>query len=231
MPTRPTPDRPFVDNNTKIATIATIALLVAVAIAVVVTIVVQNSTAGDTAANAPSSTVRADTRYLDQVGGADDKVTVVEFLDFECESCAAAYPVVESLRDEFDGEIDVAIRYFPIPSHFNSQNAAVAVEAAARQGALEPMYSAMYETQASWGEQQVSMADLFREFAVQLELDLEQYDADVADPAVVERVQSDFADGVALGVESTPTFFVDDEKVDLRSWDDLRTAVTDALAS
>jgi protein-disulfide isomerase len=60
------------------------------------------------------------------------KVVLVEFLDFECESCRAAYPVVEELRTTYAGKVDFVVRYFPIPSHTNAINSAVAVEAAAR---------------------------------------------------------------------------------------------------
>ncbi len=88
---------------------------------------------------------------------------VVEFLDFECEVCGAVYPVMEELREEYDGEVTFAVRYFPLPGHFNSGNAAVAVEAAAQQGAFEAMYQRMFETQSEWGEGRESEADRFRD--------------------------------------------------------------------
>jgi predicted DsbA family dithiol-disulfide isomerase len=97
-------------------------------------------------------------------------------------------------------------RYFPLPGHANALNAAVAAEAAAQQGAFEAMYQEMYETQTQWGEQQDSKATLFRSFAQELGLDMAAYDAAVADPATLERVLSDRDDGLALGVEGTPTF-------------------------
>lgn len=82
----------------------------------------------------------------------------VEFLDFECESCRAAFPSIEKLRAEYEGQVSFVIRYFPIDSHANAMNAAKAVEAAAAQGKLEEMYTMMYETQPQWGEQQDSRA-------------------------------------------------------------------------
>ncbi|RWR24338.1 hypothetical protein D8Y24_05430 [Agrococcus lahaulensis] len=90
------------------------------------------------------------THILDDAG--PDAPVVVEFLDFECEVCGAVYPVMEELREEYDGEVTFAVRYFPLPGHFNSGNAAVAVEAAAQQGAFEAMYQRMFETQSEWGE-------------------------------------------------------------------------------
>lgn len=65
---------------------------------------------------------------------------LVEFLDFECESCGALFPIVEQLRSDYAGEITYVVRYFPLPGHVNSMNAAVAAEAAAQQGEFEAMY-------------------------------------------------------------------------------------------
>jgi protein-disulfide isomerase len=159
----------------------------------------------------------------------DGKVTLVEFLDFECEVCGAVYPSVEEIRDEYAGEITYVLRYFPIPGHQNSMNAAIAVEAAAQQGELELMYQKMFETQKAWGEQQDSKAGLFRQYAQELGLDMAAYDEAVADPETEARVQFDFDAGLALGVEGTPTFFVNDDVVNLTSVDDLRAALDAAL--
>ena len=92
--------------------------------------------------------VRDDSHRLGAAGTG--KVTLVEFLDFECESCRAAYPVVEELRTTYAGKVDFVVRYFPIPSHANAVNSALAVEAAAQQGKFEDMYKRMYDTQETW---------------------------------------------------------------------------------
>ncbi|MFK4729635.1 thioredoxin domain-containing protein [Agromyces mediolanus] len=183
--------------------------------------------AGETPGATAAPTVRDDSHVLGEPGASG--VTVVEFLDFECEACGAFYPLVESLREQYAGEVTFVARYFPLDGHKNSKNAAVAVEAAAQQGAFEAMYAKLFETQAEWGEQAESKAPLFREFAAELGLDLAAYDAAVADPATLERVQSDQADGFALGVQGTPTFFIDDRMVQLQSYDDLGIAIEAAL--
>jgi protein-disulfide isomerase len=91
------------------------------------------------------------------------------------------------------------------------------------------MYRLMFETQSQWGEQQVSHAGTFRQFATDLGLDLAVYDRAVADPATLERVRADQRDGQAAGVQGTPTFFLDGEQLDPRSIDDLRAALDRAL--
>ena len=105
----------------------------------------------------------------------------------------------------------------------------VAAEAAAQQGYLEEMYDRLFHTQPTWGEAKESRADLFRGYAEELGLDMAAYDAAVADPATAERVQFDVDEGDRLGVESTPTFFVDGEVVILKAWSDLEDSVVAAL--
>jgi protein-disulfide isomerase len=182
------------------------------------------------AQSAPAtSTVVADNSHRLDVA-ENSNVTFTEFLDFECEVCGAVYPVVEELREEYAGRVTFVARYFPLPGHFNSRTAAIAVEAAAQQGKFEEMYHRMFETQGEWGEQQVSAADRFREFAQELDLDLDAYDDTVADPATEARVQQDYDAATALGATGTPTIFVNDEYIPLTSPDDLRTALDVALS-
>ncbi|MGH7753626.1 MAG: DsbA family protein, partial [Gemmatimonadales bacterium] len=105
-----------------------------------------------------------------------EKAQLVEFLDFECEACRAAEPLVQDLKTEYGDRITFVHRYFPLPGHRNSGTAALAVEAAAQQGKYEQMYTKMFETQPQWGEKQDSQAPLFRTYAQELGLDMEKYD-------------------------------------------------------
>lgn len=202
--------------------LVTAAVVVVMVLVAVIWIAATRSATPKVAGEA--QTVREDSHVLDD--GGEGAVTVVEFLDFECEACGAAYPYVEDLREQYAGQITYVVRYFPLPGHYNSTNAAVAAEAAARQDKFEEMYHALFQSQADWGEAGESRADLFRSFAEDIGLDMSQYDRDVADPETTARVQSDFVEGQALGVGSTPTFFVNDRQlVELQSWSD----VTDAI--
>ena len=79
------------------------------------------------------------------------------------------------------------------------------------------MYQRMFETQAQWGESAEDQSAVFRGFAEDLGLDMAAYDAAVADPATTERVQLDVADGKALGVQGTPTFFLNGEQMSYSS--------------
>lgn len=215
-----------------------ILMAVAVIAAIVVVVIVRGNTPDTTAGSetpaAPAETaetgqlVRENSRVLSQA--PNEKAVLVEFLDFECEGCRAAYPLVEELRTEYADSVTFVHRYFPLPGHRNAMNAALAVEAAAQQGAYEPMYQQMFETQPEWGESADDKSAVFRSFAEDLGLDMEAYDAAVKDPATQDRVELDLADGIALNVSGTPTFFLDGQLLAPSSLDELRAALDAAVA-
>ena len=207
----------------------TVIAIVAVVVGAVILLISRSDDDPDRAladTSAPA-VVRDDSHRLNSP--PDAAVTFVEFLDFECEGCRAAYPVVEQLRADYGDRVEFVLRYFPLPGHVNGERAARAVEAAAQQGRLEAMYRTMYETQAQWGERRTPADDVFRGFAAELGLDMAAFDAAYGDPATAERIQVDVDDGMALGVQGTPTFFVNGEQVSPRSVNDLRTAIENGL--
>lgn len=215
--------------RTKIVVLAIVFAAVIALIAIIVASVTQSAT--ERAASTPegeATVQRANSHVLDEA--ADEKVTLVEFLDFECEACGAFYPYVEQLREDYAGQITFVTRYFPLPGHQNSRPAAIAVEAASEQGKFEEMYRMMFETQTQWGERQDSQAAVFRGFAEELGLDMAAFDAAVADPATLDRVLYDFNEGVELGIESTPTFFLNGEMMTITTIDDFRAQIDAALA-
>ena len=120
-------------------------------LALTVVFVVSRAADSEQAAAQASMTVRDDSPRLSTP--TESKATFVEFLDFECEGCGAAYPAVEQLRQTYGDQVTFVVRYFPLPGHFNADRAARAVAAAAEQGQFEPMYRKMFDTQRSWGEQ------------------------------------------------------------------------------
>lgn len=211
------------------AGLVAVAVAIVLIVAAVIFVLVSQRNSAPPASEDGGTTpqvLRDNSHVLDD--GGEGAVTVVEFLDFECEACGAFYPVVEELREKYDGEITYVIRYFPLPGHLNSRNAAHAAEAAAQQGRLEEMYRMLFETQSQWGEAQESRASVFRGFAEEIGLDMAAYDAAVADSVTAERVDLDYNDGQALGVSGTPTFFVDGEPVTLERYEDLENAIVAA---
>ena len=127
------------NTNTKVA-LAFTAVLVLIVVVFVGVVLIQSqsrpvATPDPVTGLAPSFTEESH-RLTDPEGST---ITFVEFLDFECEACGAVFPYVEELRAEYGDRVTFIMRYFPLPSHFNAENAALAVEAAARKGRLETM--------------------------------------------------------------------------------------------
>lgn len=209
-------------------TLVTLGVLVIFAVGVFIYVSANSTDSNDAdATQTPSSAVASDSHYVDKAD--PDAVTVVEFLDFECGACGQFYPYVETMREHYDGKINYVIRYFPLPNHPHSMEAALAAESAARQGEFEAMYHKLFETQSQWAAANGSQASVFRDYAAGLGLDLAAYDAAIADPATQARVEADFEAGQALGVNSTPSFYVNDELIDTQRIENLPEAIDAAL--
>ena len=205
--------------------------LAMVVAAVAVALIAANAGGGDDEPQVATEdgsvpVVRPDSQRLST---GDSDVTFVEFLDFECEACRAAYPAVEELRSQYGNDVTFVVRNFPL--HNNSEAAAQAAEAAAAQGKFEEMYDLLFETQPQWGEKDSSQEDVFFGFAEELGLDMEEFRAVYDDPATLEKIRQDKADGQALGVTGTPTFFLDGEKLEVESFEELVQRVEQAIGA
>src|SRR5262249_49447632 len=129
-------------------------------------------------------------------------VTIVEFSDFQCPFCGAAHPELKRLLREFEGQVKLAFKYFPLSAHERALPAAKAAEAAARQGKFWEMHDLLFEHQ-----RQLEDADLER-YATSLGLDLERFKADMASPEVLEKIEADRKEGEKLEIQGTPTMYV-----------------------
>ncbi|MFI2563525.1 DsbA family protein [Paenarthrobacter sp. NPDC018779] len=229
MTQAPPKSRPPADTAKKVRTVIWILIAAVVAAGVIWFAVFTATKPAPAPVVAPAGggqLVREDSHRV--TAPVTEKAQLVEFLDFECEACRAAHPLVEELKKEYGDRITFVHRYFPLPGHRNSGTSALAVEAAAQQGKYEQMVNRMFETQAQWGEKQDSQAALFRSYAQELGLDMARYDADVADEKTRERIRKDVSDGTALGVTGTPTFFLNGKQLTLNSEEQFRQLLDDA---
>lgn len=147
-------------------------------------------------------------------GNPEAKVTLIEYLDFECEACGAYYPLIKQLGTDFPNDLRIVTRYFPLPGHKNSMTAALAVEAAAKQDKYWEMHDILFENQEKWGNKQMPTPLVFEEYARAIGLDIEKFKADVADPATKIRVERDFNASEKLGNTGTPSLFVNNKRID-----------------
>ena len=163
-------------------------------------------------------------------GNQNAQVTLVEYLDFECEACGQYYPLVKRLSEEFKNEVKFVIRYFPLPGHKNSQTSARAVEAAGKQGKYWGMHDLVFENQSSWGEKPAPTPEVFEGYAEKLGLDMEKFKIDIASEEVKDRIERDKSSGTKLDIQGTPTFFLNGEKIqNPRGYEDFKTLIEAAI--
>lgn len=142
-------------------------------------------------------------------GPADAPVTLMEYGDFQCPACAEFAPIVERLFGESSSTLRVVFRHFPLPQHANAMAAAEAAEAASDQGAFWGMYKLLYAGQDSWANlSNVDAVKVFDGYAGQLGLNGAKFDADMNGTTTRALIQAEQANGQQLGIDYTPTFFV-----------------------
>lgn len=164
-------------------------------------------------------------------GNKDAKVTLIEYLDFECEACAQYFPLIKRLEEEFGNEVKFVVRYFPLPGHKNSMTSALSAETAGKQGKFWGMHDLLYTNQRSWGEKQKAEPTIFEGYARQLGLDMEKFNQDIELKEVKDRIERDKMEGTKLGIQGTPTFFLNGEKIQNPSgYDDFKALIQSAIS-
>jgi protein-disulfide isomerase len=161
-------------------------------------------------------------------GPADAKVSVVEFLDPECESCRAMYPLVKHLVAQYPGKVRLVIRYMPF--HTNSMYAISALEAAADQKKYWEMLEVLFENQPQWGSHHAPKPELIPGFAQQIGLEMTAFERTLNSAAHRTIIETDKADGQSLGVSGTPTFFVNGRRLERLGYETLKALVDEELA-
>jgi len=148
------------------------------------------------------------------IGENKKNVVLVEYGDYQCPACAAYYPIIKQLVEEYKSDIQFQFRNFPLQQiHQNARAASRAAEAAGKQNKFWEMHDLLYEQQSAW-EQSTSANVIFEQYAKQLGLNVETYKTDFASNEINEIINADFNEGTRLGVESTPTFFLQGKKID-----------------
>ncbi|MFA6016717.1 MAG: DsbA family protein [Patescibacteria group bacterium] len=160
----------------------------------------------------------------------DKKNILVEYSDLQCPSCKSVHDILKSI--EASGSADFSItkkvtlvyRYFPLfQIHDKANIAAYAAEAAGRQGKFWEMADLLFNNQELWSKSSDPQKDYFLGYAKELQLDVNQFKKDSDSDAVKNRVARDLTEAEQMGVDSTPTFFLNGQKVNVNSYDEFKT--------
>lgn len=208
-----------------------IIIVAIVAIFVGIAVLNKSDTSEQTSGSNNSSAVSSNIK-----GNANASVKLVEYGDFQCPYCQLYHATVEEVIAEYEDRISFQFVHFPLTSiHQNAFAASRAAEAAGKQGKFWEMYDKIYEnadpsSQSGWVVSNAPTT-FFDQFAQDIGLNVEQYKTDYASKAINNTINADLAKGQAAKVESTPTFMLNGEKVQINNTvEDFKKVIDEALA-
>ncbi len=156
-------------------------------------------------------------------GNPNARVTVVEFTDFQCPSCAQAHPILERLAAEYGERVRFVVRDFPLAQHADARKAAEAAEAAREQGKYWEYAELLFRNQSAL------KVENLKQYATALGLDRAKFDAALDSGKFAEKVERDLLDGQKAGVAGTPTIFINGRRADDRTYEGLKALLDEAL--
>ena len=166
-----------------------------------------------------------------EIGSKSPKVTIIEYADYQCPGCSAAAPKAKALAEKYKDHVRLIFRNFPIASsHPNARAAAAAAEAAGLQGKFWEMNELLYVNQDAWKNANITERDnIFKSYAEQLKLNIDQYKTDIASNRVKNKIDFDMALGRKHGVAATPTFYINGKNTEMDSSGSIESSVKEAL--
>lgn len=163
-------------------------------------------------------------------GNPKAKAVLVEYADFQCPACAAYQPFINQLLIDFKDKIYFVYRFFPlIQTHKNAMISAQAAYAANLQGKFWEMDNLLYSSQKSW-ENSSNAKEIFTDYAKTLKLDMKKFQADLESDQGKKIINEQYSQGLNIGVNSTPTFFLNGIKIENpRSYNDFKKLIQDEV--
>jgi protein-disulfide isomerase len=144
-------------------------------------------------------------------GPANAPVTIFAFSEFQCPFCSRGKATLDEVvkNPKYEGKIKVVFKSYPLPFHQQAKSASVAAYAAGKQGKFWEMHDLLFANQGRLKEE----GALYTELAKQLGLNMDKFAKDSADPALAAQVDAEMAEGSKVGVQGTPTFFINGKRL------------------
>src|SRR6266508_5916610 len=146
-------------------------------------------------------------------GNPDAPATLEEFADFQCPPCGNFAGFTEELLKQYDSRLRIVFRNFPLPGHEHAREASLAAEAAGLQGDFWEMHDVLYREQAVWTKAS-NVRESFESYAGMIGLNIDQFRKDMDGEKAKARVDSDRKRGDSLGIQVTPTLFINNRQLD-----------------
>jgi protein-disulfide isomerase len=163
-------------------------------------------------------------------GNPDAPVTLEEYGDFQCPPCGMFAAFLGQLEKEYDSRLRVVFRNFPLKAHEHAREAALVAEAAGLQGHFWEMHDVLYREQEAWSKA-ANARELFESYAGTIGLDLDKFRKDMDGEKTKARVEADRQRGESLGIQTTPTLFINNQPVEQkdRNPEGIRAEINAAL--
>ena len=194
----------------------------------IATVLYQNNKTALQGASAGQNQGVAERQGAPVFGPIDAKVTIVEFFDPACGTCADFYPLVKKFINQYPGKVRVMMRYAPL--HTGSDQVVTMLEAAHQQGKFWQSLELLFKNQRRWVVNHVSQPMRARGILNGLAMDHKKLDSDMHQPQIAQAIQQDVEDGQALKVRATPEFFVNGRPMPSFGYDQLSQLVKEAVA-
>ena len=163
------------------------------------------------------------------LGNASSTVTITEYGDFQCPACASYEPLLRAIEKEYSTRVRFVFRHFPLQQHPNARPAAMATEAAGAQGKFWEMHDLIYDKQRDW-ETSSNAEAIFITYAETLKLSVNAFKDGLNSKVLSRKISDSYQSGLLFNVNGTPTFFLNNEKIDTpRNLVEFKTLLDNAL--
>ncbi len=150
---------------------------------------------------------------VNMLGSPNAAVTVEEFADYQCPTCAVTHPKMQEIAKIYGSRIKFIYRSFPLTQiHPHAYDSAVAAEAAGLQGKFWEMQNQIFPNQKDW-QNAPDAVKMFEGYAQKIGLDMTKYQNDVLGLAAKARVDADLQRGRAIGVNGTPSIYINGKQL------------------
>lgn len=164
------------------------------------------------------------------LGDKEAKVTITEYADFQCPACASYNPVTNRLLEEYKGKAKLVYRFLPLKSiHKNALISGQAAYASYKLGKFSEMKDLLYDKQADW-ESLADPREIFEGYGLTIGLDIEKFRTIMNSDGAKNAVEAGEAEALGLGLNSTPSFFIGNKRIQPQGYDAFKKVIDEEIA-